>query len=372
MYPLFSFAMIASVAAIHILLAVVLLYSTLALSAADDTAGCRELYSAIARDDNVEIVEALIKVAPVECSLYKAIDSKWTVLSWAAEKGHTTIVDSLLKSGADPNIKNNYGNTALILAAEEGQTAIVGSLLKSGADPNIKDNSGSTALIRAAEMGRTAIVDSLLKSGADPYILDNDRKCAADYAYPGISTVGIRGNMIIYDMIVKHEHFGQTIKWSGPKILKKCPSSAGKSPCRLLEAYKDILDLRGHNFDSIDALLNDNCVDCVDTNGHTLLMQAAYDGYINIVRVLLFQGANPNALTGDGSGQTALMFACASDLASPRIQIAIVQLLLKYNAYESIKDATSMTACDYAKGNSRNSDELKRVLSNCVDDIPEL
>ena len=107
MYPLFSFATIASVAAIHILLAVVLLYSTWALSAADDTASCRELYSAIARDDNVEIVEALIKVAPVECSLYKAIDSKWTVLSWAAYKGHTTIVDSLLKFGADPNIKNN-------------------------------------------------------------------------------------------------------------------------------------------------------------------------------------------------------------------------------------------------------------------------
>ena len=106
MYPLFSFAMIASVAAIHILLAVVLLYSTWALSAADDTASCRELYSAIARDDNVEIVEALIKVAPVECSLYKAIDSKWTVLSWAAYKGHTTIVDSLLKSGADPNTKD--------------------------------------------------------------------------------------------------------------------------------------------------------------------------------------------------------------------------------------------------------------------------
>ena len=105
MYPLFSFAMIASVAAIRILLAVVLLYSSWA-SAADDTAGCRELYSAILKDDNVEIVEALIKVAPIECSLYKAIDSKWTVLSWAAEKGHTTIVDSLLKSGADSNIKD--------------------------------------------------------------------------------------------------------------------------------------------------------------------------------------------------------------------------------------------------------------------------
>ena len=54
----------------------------------------------------MEIVEALIKVAPVECSLYSAKDSKWTVLSWAAIKGHTTIVDSLLKSGADPNIKD--------------------------------------------------------------------------------------------------------------------------------------------------------------------------------------------------------------------------------------------------------------------------
>ena len=68
MYPLFSFAMIAEVAAILILLAVLLL-----LSSSSDTAGCRELYSAIARDDSVEIVEALIKVAPVECSLNVSI-----------------------------------------------------------------------------------------------------------------------------------------------------------------------------------------------------------------------------------------------------------------------------------------------------------
>ncbi len=157
--------------------------------------------------------------------------------------------------------------------------------------------------------------------------------------------------------------------WPCPKKLKKC---SGKTQCSLMKTYADILILEGIGFGSINELMSNNCVDCLDANGHTLLMQAAYDGYVNIVRVLLIQGANPNALTGDGGGQTALIAACVSELASPTIQIAIVKLLLKYDAHESIKDANSKTACDYAKENSRNSAGLKRVLSNCVGDTSEL
>jgi ankyrin repeat protein len=53
---------------------------------------------------------------------------------------------ALLAKGADPNIKNKVGGTALMIAAATGQAEIVEALLEKGADTTAKDNKGLTAL----------------------------------------------------------------------------------------------------------------------------------------------------------------------------------------------------------------------------------
>ena len=77
----------------------------------------------------------------------------------AAEKGHLENVKLLLADkNVDINHQNNYGYTALIeaVALRDGSQVyqdIVSELLKHGADPDIKDNYGKSAKDYAHELG---------------------------------------------------------------------------------------------------------------------------------------------------------------------------------------------------------------------------
>jgi ankyrin repeat protein len=64
----------------------------------------------------------------------------------------------LLNAGANPNLKNKLGGTALMWAASYGQDEAVALLLERGADPSIKDIDGVTASGWAAKNGRENLV----------------------------------------------------------------------------------------------------------------------------------------------------------------------------------------------------------------------
>ena len=74
----------------------------------------------------------------------------------AAFSGDTKAVEALLAEGADVNVKDGIGFTALFGAARSGHTETVKLLLAKGADPNVKlPTSGTTALMYAALNGPT-------------------------------------------------------------------------------------------------------------------------------------------------------------------------------------------------------------------------
>jgi ankyrin repeat protein len=60
----------------------------------------------------------------------------------------------LLDSGANPNVKNKLGGTALMWAAASGKDKAVRLLIDRGADLRLKDNDGVTAAGWAAKNGR--------------------------------------------------------------------------------------------------------------------------------------------------------------------------------------------------------------------------
>ena len=64
----------------------------------------------------------------------------------AVENNDIDGVKEALSLGADVNAVDDYGNTALISACMWGYTNIVELLLEYGADINIKNNKGLTAL----------------------------------------------------------------------------------------------------------------------------------------------------------------------------------------------------------------------------------
>lgn len=98
---------------------------------------------------------------------------------------HISVVEHLLRSNAQVNMKNTDGQTALMRAVIRGSVAIANKLLQAGADLNVRDNEGKTALmygILKQNRDRENMVDTLLKAGAAVNIQDNNGMTALMHA----------------------------------------------------------------------------------------------------------------------------------------------------------------------------------------------
>ena len=86
----------------------------------------------------------------------------WSV----AESGDTDALAGILSRGANVNVRNQHGMTALMRAARNGHERMVRALLEHGADPNVMRNDRFTALALAAFFGHTETVRILIENGA--------------------------------------------------------------------------------------------------------------------------------------------------------------------------------------------------------------
>jgi ankyrin repeat protein len=91
-------------------------------------------------------------------------------LVWAAREGRTGDIEELIRSGADPNRRDEAVNgwTPLHHAVHKNQPAAVRALLAAGADVDRRAPNGLTPLGLAAAQGEAEIVEVLLDAGADP------------------------------------------------------------------------------------------------------------------------------------------------------------------------------------------------------------
>lgn len=94
------------------------------------------------------------------------------LLKLAAEDGKSAIVDLLLDCGANLEATDDLGRRPLLSAASLGRTAVVRRLLDRGADINGDDWSDQTALSEAAVHGQRDVVALLLSRGAERRLLD--------------------------------------------------------------------------------------------------------------------------------------------------------------------------------------------------------
>ncbi|NXL73450.1 ASB1 protein, partial [Leptocoma aspasia] len=90
-----------------------------------------------------------------------------TPLRIAATAGHGPCVDFLLRKGAEIDLVDVKGQTALYVAVVNGHLECARILLEAGADPNGSRHHRSTPVYHAARVGRADILRELIRYGAD-------------------------------------------------------------------------------------------------------------------------------------------------------------------------------------------------------------
>lgn len=151
------------------------------------------LYLAIETHSSVKIIQYLIELGAdvngggtftplmvaaqthnakaVEILLHHGADpSRLLVLHPFVSESFSNIVKKLLDAGANPNLQDEEGRTALSWAIEDptAEFRTIRLLVEYGANPNIPDDYGRTPFHSACLMGKAAVIELLLSAGANP------------------------------------------------------------------------------------------------------------------------------------------------------------------------------------------------------------
>ena len=175
--------------------------------AARQSIGNPELLDAVTRNDIARVKSLLadatdfdkqlamvVAVTTDRSDAVEALIAAGASLVGPDEKGRTALmaaavhcqrcVPLLIRAGADLNARDvTNGWTALMWSLKEGQAVSAKQLISAGANLNLRDQNGKTALMHTAGLGYQAssykeVVQWLLAYGADANIQDNEGKTA--------------------------------------------------------------------------------------------------------------------------------------------------------------------------------------------------
>jgi ankyrin repeat protein len=241
-----------------------------------------------------------------------------TPLFYAALYGDAASVKLLLDAGADPNIRNDAGASALMWAA--GDLEKVRLLVEHGADVNATSDAGRTPLLIAAgRFGNAAVVKLLLDRGASPSAkspsLFGEMTVLAEAAGTGDDSV-VR-------MLVEH---GADVKAAGYVAL--------------------VIAIQSHCEKCVDLFLKNAGPEIVNP-AMVLLAPPLGDG--RAVPMMLDHGGDANAK--DPGGNPILTLVASSDT----VPVDAVKALLAHGADVNAKNAAGETALDLAQRRGRTA-----------------
>ena len=121
-----------------------------------------------------------------------------TPLHIVAYRGHTRIADLLLHHGAEVDARGQGGDTPLLVAAQAGHIGVVAHLVDHGADVEVRTaGKGITPLLLAAFEGHIQVVDLLLKRGADVQARTREGDTPLHFA-------AVNGHSRIVELLLQH------------------------------------------------------------------------------------------------------------------------------------------------------------------------
>lgn len=294
-----------------------------------------DLIDAIRRNDQTRLAAALSNGAE---AFSRRGPGGASPLMYAALYGDAALVRSFLERGADPNVADDSGATALMWAIPEIEKAKV--LLDRGADVSARSSDGRTPLMIAASLpGAGAVARLLIERGAK--VRERGPSLFGDVSPLILSAYN--GDEATFRLLVEN---GADLESDGVAVLafslragcKACVDIVlPKLPPPALNVAMMITSppngpaLAGPMFLARGADAN-----FMGPRGYTMLMLAAASDAIAVdaVRTLIERGADVNAKASDGT--TAL------GLARLKGKTAVTELLEKAGAKEDVRPRPSL------------------------------
>jgi uncharacterized protein len=358
------------------------------------------------RWDDLETTDLLLKAG---ANVNAANRNGVTAMYLATLNGSSAMVDRLIKAGADVNAKLlTHGESALMMAAKTGNAEVVKMLLDKGADVNTKETlRDTTALMWAASQNHADVIKLLVGRGADvkltskvdhlapkggvdkqlmqglpaagglPALVFAAREGAID-AVKALVAAGASANQTSADgsspMLVAiqngHYNIAEFLLNSGanPNIANE----KGWSPLYLTvknrnietgtipvpntdQAFPFLLKLLAKGVDpnirskANTEIRNGQRATWFNEAGATPFIRAALCGDVEVMKLLLIQGADPNIATLDGT--TPLMAAAGVGYSEGFIHdrseeetLQAMKLILDLGADVNAKNAQGLTA----------------------------
>jgi ankyrin repeat protein len=266
----------------------------------------------------------------------------WTPLMYAARENARAAAAALIAAGAELDLTDPDGATALTIAIINANYELAAELVAAGADPNVVDGAaGMGPLYAAVDMHRLAVghgrpnprvvgtldaagvVQLLLERGADPNAqltkpIMQRHHTAGDFALGAGATPFLRaaksGDVTVMKLLLAHGADPTVAMPNGATALMFAAGLGWRNGSALAPSYD-----QGSEAEAVEAIALLQglglAIDAVDMAGNTAL-HAAVTGRRSpaIIGALLARGADPNAANAKGETPLALAETRAPEL----------------------------------------------------------
>ena len=253
----------------------------------------------------------------------------------ASERGFCEIANLLLDMGAQVDLQNSNGISALMCSSNK-ELAMEG-----GAHVDLRDNAGMSALMFASKQGLFGVAKLLLDKGAQVNLRDNAGRSVLVWACRNLSEeIEDFGEVYSQYQYNKHYEVAKLLLESGAKLdrslIQLYMSACKRGDCGVVELLLDAGV-------EVDAKVKYGM-------GSTGLMHASKGGHCELVELLLSRGSRVNQQ--QEYDKSSLMYASEGGHAE------VVKLLLKAGARADLQADNGFTAKLLAK-RRRHMDVVK-------------
>lgn len=294
-----------------------------------------------------------------------------TALHMASSRGHTDMIERLLNSGVDPNIRDGSGWTPLMLAAQRSHLGAMELLLQHGADTSCQRLDGKTALHMVASLrdGKKELAAALLDKGGHieaktqigetplhsasafgsksmvAFLLDRgaNKEAMTDQLMTALLIATIRTRSDVVRLLLSR---GADITPVSPRGSSALHEAAAKGSLETLSELLATPDGR-------------RILDRRDNDGYTALYAAVSMGSIACAKRLLDEGADSNSVTEEGMTPFSIAW-CQGHTSLAQMLVDV------YNANPHHVDREESTAM-HSSAARGTAEDIQMLLSWGVD-----